>query len=317
MMNKLSLFVIGMPRSGTKLFRELLNNHDEIFIPEIETLFIPSLLRRYDKKNLNNDEIEQIMNNIKSSLFSFYYLPKYGFDFSNLKINNVSAKEFIDHFFNELAKQRGKTVSILGDKSPNYIEDIDILKDNYPNAKFIHIVRDPRDYVLSMNKAWGKNMYRAAYRWKKSVNKLSEMDFSKRENIIEIKYEDLIQDPDTTLRNVCDFLEIEYVDNLTKLDKGVENLGDAKSATIESNNTNKFLSKLNDRQIQKIEKLTYPAIGKYYEGLFEINRELVPSKFQLTYWKLLDGLNLIKYNLKTHGFGLGLEKILKAKKARS
>jgi hypothetical protein len=47
MSNKLSLFIVGLPRSGTKLLRELLNNHDNIFIPSIEAYFIPHLTKEW------------------------------------------------------------------------------------------------------------------------------------------------------------------------------------------------------------------------------------------------------------------------------
>mgnify|MGYP000529984615 CR=1 FL=1 len=35
------LFIVGMPRSGTKLLRDLLNQHPKIHIAEIETHFLP------------------------------------------------------------------------------------------------------------------------------------------------------------------------------------------------------------------------------------------------------------------------------------
>ena len=52
------IFIVGMPRSGTKLLREILNNHSLIAIPDNESHFIPYLYDRLDKygdlKNLNN-----------------------------------------------------------------------------------------------------------------------------------------------------------------------------------------------------------------------------------------------------------------------
>ncbi|MCK5099057.1 MAG: sulfotransferase, partial [Desulfobacteraceae bacterium] len=43
------LFIVGMPRSGTKLFRDLLNNHSKVGIPPNESHIIPYFYNRFDK----------------------------------------------------------------------------------------------------------------------------------------------------------------------------------------------------------------------------------------------------------------------------
>src|SRR5690606_34430729 len=55
---------------------------------------------------------------------------------------------------------------IVGDKTPEYITRVPLLAQLFPRAKFVHIMRDPRDYVVSIRKAWGKSLPRAAQRWK-------------------------------------------------------------------------------------------------------------------------------------------------------
>src|SRR5690554_2627490 len=137
-MNKInpSLFIIGMPRSGTKLFRDLLNNHSEIFIPEIETLFIPKFIQRYGLKELTRNEIKSLIQDLRESLFFFYYLKDNNFDFTRLESENITVLDFVDNFFIELAKQNNKKAKIKGDKSPNYIHDLDLLLEYYTNAKF-------------------------------------------------------------------------------------------------------------------------------------------------------------------------------------
>jgi hypothetical protein len=315
-MNRLSFFIIGMPRSGTKLFRELLNNHEEVFIPEVETLFIPRLLKKYKHEKLSEEQVDEVISDIKKSLFFFYYLKDHEFNFDKLQTRNVTIKQFLDRFFEELANYRNKKASLLGDKSPNYINEISLLMDFYGEAKFIHIVRDPRDYVLSMNKAWGKNMNRAAYRWRKNVKNIHKIDSPKSQQIFEIRYEDLISNTEETLLNVCNFLGISYDNDLLKLDHSVENLGEANSAKIESNNSQKYLTQLNERQIRKIEKLTYPVLGNYYDSRSDIQSELHPNQLKKGFWKIADGLNLIKFNIMTHGVIKGIEKLLKANRTK-
>jgi len=89
-MRELSLFIIGMPRSGTKLLRCLLNNHNEIFIPENETLFIPYFLKKYSGKKLNAQEIDVVIEELQKTLFFFYYLKSKSFNFDNLRADQIS-----------------------------------------------------------------------------------------------------------------------------------------------------------------------------------------------------------------------------------
>ena len=46
--------------------------------------------------------------------------------------------------------------AIWGDKSPSYLHHIESIRAIYPTAKFIHLIRDARDYVLSLEKHLAK-----------------------------------------------------------------------------------------------------------------------------------------------------------------
>ena len=55
---------------------------------------------------------------------------------------------------------KNKNKEIIGDKDPKIIENIEVLNYFFPNSKIIHIIRDPRDVVLSRTKAkWSKNIH--------------------------------------------------------------------------------------------------------------------------------------------------------------
>ena len=312
-MRELSLFIIGMPRSGTKLLRCLLNNHNEIFIPENETLFIPYFLKKYSGKKLNAQEIDVVIEELQKTLFFFYYLKSKSFNFDNLRADQISIKEFLNLFFNELGAQGNKKAKIIGDKSPNYIFHLDQLIQFYPAARFIHIVRDPRDHALSMRKAWNKNIYRAAYRWKNAMDKVNTVTSHKEAQILEVQYEDLISSPSETLKQVCAFIGVDFYDKMLNLDSSVENLGDAKAARIFSNNFQKYLSELSGKEIKKIEQLTFRYLKSY--GYF-VSEDITPVEkvgaLQEALWKLDDIIHLVQFNFKTHGVKRGIEKLLKA-----
>ena len=92
------------------------------------------------------------------------------------------------------AGQLGKI--IWGDKTPNYLLYLPLLKTLFPKAKFVHIIRDVRDYCLSINAAWQKNPYRAAQRWHDSIKKCRKDGKTLPQgDYMEINYEALIDDP--------------------------------------------------------------------------------------------------------------------------
>lgn len=315
-MNNLSLFLIGMPRSGTKLLRSLLNNHKEVFIPEVETLFIPDLLKKYGENRLTLEMVDNVITDLKKSLFFFYYLQSRSFDFDRFKCEDLSIKEFLDLFFTELAIQENQDVKWVGDKSPNYIYEVKLLMSFYPNAKFIHIVRDPRDYALSMRKTWNKNIYRAAYRWSHGMREIYNIPQNKAANsIIEIKYEDLIKFPQITLQKVCDFIGLEFQPDMTELNQSVELIGDARGKQIDSANSQKYLSELTEKEQLKIEKLTAKFLRHYGYPISDSVIYLAEvSKFKELCWKLGDAYNLILFNVQKYGFINGLNKLIKAAK---
>jgi hypothetical protein len=144
-----------------------------------------------------------------------------------------------------------------GDKSPSYIDDIELIADLYPSAKFIHIIRDVRDYCLSINAAWSKNMVRASQRWVDDVesaraagHKLGGPAY------MELRYEDLIQDPSTALRHLCLFLGVNFDPVMTQLERPTENLGAAKGETrILADNFGKYREQLPEASLMEIEAI--------------------------------------------------------------
>ena len=73
----------------------------------------------------------------------------------------------VEAYYKQYAEN--KHAQIWGDKTPGYLSHIPLLKRLYPQAKFIHIIRDVRDYCLSIHKAWNKNILRAAQRWSDDI----------------------------------------------------------------------------------------------------------------------------------------------------
>lgn len=305
------IFIIGMPRSGTKLIRGLLNGHPQISILDIETEFLP-----YWEKNWSvwggADKLRIYKNFYRfyNKIVRFpYFLYKHsqGELISPEGWYNQCENFKISGVFEALAKYDANADKdiIWGDKSPGYIRHILLIKKHFPEAKIIHIVRDARDYCLSINKAWGKNMLRAAQRWAADVAKAREEGRKFQNDYYEIKYENLLEDPERHLRNICSFLGIEYDKTMLELKKPTENIGDTKGKTIVfKRNTNKYKTMMKHSLRRKIEHIAFPELleSGYESESFQQQRKLTPLENKI--YQLSDGLQLLRPRRRQTGRGI-------------
>jgi hypothetical protein len=98
----------------------------------------------------------------------------------------------------------------IGDKTPPYIEILPQLDELYPGAKFIHLLRDGRDVAMSyIDLGWFGNhrYYRRNFDWTQALKfreKYAQTPLDR--NILDVKYENILRDPEFVIRNICDFL---------------------------------------------------------------------------------------------------------------
>ena len=148
------------------------------------------------------------------------------------------------------------------EKTPYYVLNIKTVLEMFPDAQFINIIRDGRDCALSMidRKKDLKifNMYHAANIWKQYVDTgQAAKEYLGNEHYCEIRYEDLINDPDKTLRGVCLFLNEEFEQSMVDFEKSK----DPNSKTpmlgksIQNENSEKWRSRMSNRNIQLFESI--------------------------------------------------------------
>ncbi|WJW75302.1 sulfotransferase [Thiohalobacter sp. IOR34] len=306
------LFIVGMPRSGTKLLRDLLNRHPRIAIPDVETMIFPYLVKNWH--GFSGLEQEAGFHEFYVRMarhFFFEYLRKRGEALAEDEwrsyIKEYSPAGVFEALVRAVTKNPQGGNIIWGDKSPSYIEYIEVIAAQYPTARFVHIVRDVRDYCLSINKAWGKNKYRAAYRWRRGVAKARRAGQQVNDRYMEVYYESLLEDPPGQLGRICDFLGIDFVSEMGSLDAPSENLGDARGAVgIIQGNKNKYLRALRKIEIKKIEEFGFEGMKLYgYQPIYASQAREV-SGLQRRLWHLQDGLSLAKAVAREHGLLRGI-----------
>lgn len=267
------LFIVGVPRSGTTLLRELLTQHPSISIPFEEMQLLPRLFREFEpdtswqyRKNQN-----RLIEILEQSNFAGH-MKRHGITLDQESFRR-SLEQVVDweslvqtltrHYLD--VSNRFAPSLYVGDKTPSNLMRVKQFSDNFPECRFIHIIRDPRDTVLSMRRAWSKSLYRAAVRWHDYIEFSFGLDADPKiaSRVHTIRYEDLLASLEGTLRGVCDFLEIEFTDKMLSLRRGAEQWGDAAGSNVVNvENQNKFLSGLSSHEIKQIESICFQPMQK-------------------------------------------------------
>ena len=177
------IFVIGSPRSGTTLLRLLLDAHPRISCGE-ETHFLRAL------------------GSIVGSdwpLVTSYGLPR---DWWLARIRGLYGD-----FQAEVLARSGK--ARWAEKDPTYTLHLTFIEELFPDALFIHLLRDGHDVVASFRDRWG---YRSAARaarteWARYVGAAMELGGRLGERrVLELRYERLVADPEAEARRLFAFL---------------------------------------------------------------------------------------------------------------
>lgn len=295
------LFLVGMPRSGTKLLRGMLNEHPQIRFSDIETEFLPYWVSRWAQL-MPNDSPEQFRRFHSSCLKLpfFVQLAERGRHIDSSEWFEACESLTPAGVFEGLMRcclaiPRSNRSMIWGDKSPSYIRHIPLLRAQFPSARVIHIVRDVRDYCLSIHKAWGKNILRAAQRWQDDVANAQIEGRKIGANYIEIRYEDLLANPRPTLEAIATFAGVTFEEGMLSPGRAVENLGAAKNIrTLVRSNVDKYLTQMSPELLEAIEKIAGPTLRKLgYPCAYQGASVRIPP-WRLLVLQGLDGINLVK-----------------------
>lgn len=204
--------IVGRGRSGTTLLRSMLDSHPVMAVPHESHFMLSLALKRRGYETSEGFEIEKYLRD----LFSHYGFIRWG-----LAEDQIAAafrtdppgdySEATRRVYSSYARQHGKCR--YGEKTPGFVMHIPLLAALFPESRFVHVIRDGRNVALSYLAAgWGpKDLEEAAIYWRRFVRR-GQRDGEKLgpQRYLEIRYEKLIEDPEASLRKVCDFVEVEF-----------------------------------------------------------------------------------------------------------
>jgi hypothetical protein len=208
------IFVLGCPRSGTTLLQLMLHAHPRIAIPP-ETRFV---LTTYEARNSFGDLREEsnrraLAGSIVGERRTLFY--DLGLDAGEVTEEIADGPptlgSAIGIVFRAYARRFDKPR--WGDKRPGYYQYIPGLLRMFPDAQIVHLIRDGRDCVASLQTMpwFTQDIYAAVCTW------IEAIDSGRRaarhlpaDAYFELRYEELVADPRPRLAQLCDFLGEEY-----------------------------------------------------------------------------------------------------------
>ena len=249
------VFIVGCPRSGTTLLQRVVRAHAKIAIMP-EAPWIPREFRRESgltsEGMVTADLIPQLLEHPKFS--------RLGFDRDQLPtlVNNrrpVSYSSFVSCIFDLFGKRKGK--ELVGNKTPGFVRKIESLHRLWPEARFVHLIRDGRDVYLSMiNRplrhvnlgpfnTWAQDpVTTAALWWELSVKRGRQAgSFLGPGRYYEIRYESLVARPAEECAVLCAFLGLTYEEGMLRFHerrKRAAPPSDAKQAWLSSEGESEF-----------------------------------------------------------------------------
>lgn len=193
-----------------------------------------------------------------------------------------------------------------GDKTPgpSHTTHMPLLKSLFPDARFLHVIRDPRDVCLSMQKTFGKSLYRSAEMWRQIVTAARSYGHRLGRDYREVFYELLLQDPAAVMQEICEFIECEYIPAMIELARPAEQYGAARGQTqIVPGNFGKYRVHLSKSQIKRIEQIVLPELRSTpYQPENRVRFRPLPPPV-LAMLTLYDTWTTLRFDIKEKGLG--------------
>jgi hypothetical protein len=211
------IFIGGCRRSGTTMLGSIIGAHNTcICTPESINFILDGLgvLNSYNSHNKLDVVIKHILKNWRFKLWELKI------DLAEVPWGDIndSYPRLIEWIASQYGNKIGKShTDTWVDHSPGNFSYALTLLNLYPNARFIHIVRDGRAIASSiMPLDWGPNtIIRTAEWWVRgTAYGLALETLLPKEKIIRVKFEDLVSYPEKTVLHLCNFLNIDFQKNM-------------------------------------------------------------------------------------------------------
>ena len=203
-------FIVGCGRSGSTLLRAMCDAHPALTVPP-ESHFIVSLAPRGRGAAARPLDVAGFLDRLSASeRFALWGLDRDQVAVALESAAPLSYPAAVRAIFQLWAAAQGK--ERYADKTPGYVLHIPTLARLFPEAVFIHLIRDGRDVAASfLELGWADRIEEAALHWRLRVRRGQRAGRAlPAGRYHELRYEDLVADPASRLRDLCSAIEVPY-----------------------------------------------------------------------------------------------------------
>ncbi len=186
------VFLVGSERSGTTLLRLMLDHHPEVafekefdfVVTELSESGQPPAMPRY------RDWIQTVRG------------ADYTID------GGLGYEELVNDFLRQKQAASGGKHYV----GATIHRRFELLRFLWPDARYIHLIRDPRDVARSvLQKGWAGNLYQASEFWSNAERSWDALSpHLTPDGFVEARYEDLVARPEAELARICRFIGVDY-----------------------------------------------------------------------------------------------------------
>jgi hypothetical protein len=207
------LLILGVSRSGTTLLRVMLDRNSQLAIPD-ESFFVPLLADRHLLR-VDPDEFVDDLRRLKT-------VREWGVPLDKVRArlrDRTPIGRAIAAIYEVYAEEHGKPR--WGDKTPMYMRHLPLLRRLFPEAQYVHLIRDGRDAAVSFLsmpegiafETWAHPRSPAGFAsvWRTEVS--AARRHGQRlgpDRYLEVRYEDLVADAERSLRRISSFAGLPY-----------------------------------------------------------------------------------------------------------
>lgn len=206
------ILVVGVTRSGTTLVSQILDRHPRLSI-YFESHFMRKAWGRHPDRVLEPAEASAIVGRV-------LYLEKNGVTVDDVIETFLNTPRTGRDLFDALLHARRKKVgkSRVGEKTPSHFWYLEQLLEWYPDARLIFMLRDPRDAHASFRRhryarrkpAHDRSALGRALYWNYGNRVLARVRRTHPGQVLEVRFDRLIEDTEATVRDICDFIGEPY-----------------------------------------------------------------------------------------------------------
>jgi hypothetical protein len=282
------IFLVGCPRSGTTLLSSMLHAHPRLAFPP-ETRF---LLPAYESRDAFGD-LSVRANRVRLG----QRITGRGSRFRDLGLDRTAVVNAIADgpptlgsafgvVWQEFARSRGKVR--WGEKRPAYWRYMDVVSQLFPDAQFVHLVRDPRACVASLLRVhWTEGgVEDAAAVWVLAEREIHRFaDRAGPETYHALRYEALLADPARALGGLCAFLGEEFDSSMLDYQEAAHDIvpdrktwHDNTKGSLDQSRTDAWRVQLSRSQIRLVELAARRGMRRWgYPPTAEHVRPSVPG----------------------------------------